>query len=103
MSTQQVNIYVFRDPLTTRTNNTVVAVAAYTDVVACFGPDGLNAGFGGHVVFRNDATGDKYLGVWGARNASRFRTAMRGHYASVVVHEGRPPARLSVVHKQHQP
>jgi len=100
LSKRQVHIYVFRDPLNARTGNAVVAVAPYADVIACFGLDGLNTSFGGHVVFKNDEIGDKVLGVWGARNASRFRTAMRRHHPFVVVLEDRPPARLSVIRKQ---
>jgi hypothetical protein len=100
LSARQINIYVFRDPLTTRTSNTVVAVAPYADVIACFGLDGLDGTFGGHAIFKNDESGDKYLGVWGARNASRFRTAMRRYHPSVVVIQDRPAARLSVLRKQ---
>ena len=56
--------------------------------------DGLAAAFGGAALFRNDETGATYLGVWGARNASRFRTALRRSGAALDLIREHPPARL---------
>ena len=42
----------------------------------------------------NKDTGETYLGVWGARNASRFRTSLRRAGFDVAIIHEIPPARL---------
>ncbi|MGO9755414.1 MAG: hypothetical protein ACLPNY_02235 [Roseiarcus sp.] len=79
----RVASYVFRDKHFTLAGNTVVSAAPRDLVVSIFGggglkgEGGLSAVFGGAVVFRDEDTGLLYLGVWGSRNASRFRKALR--------------------------
>jgi hypothetical protein len=94
-------VYVFRDPgQFTVGHNALVSVAPNDLVVAVFGggglmdADGLSSVFGGAAVFKNDETGKLYLGVWGARNASRFRTALRRAGATLDLVGEPPPARL---------
>jgi hypothetical protein len=41
------------------------------------GEAGLESVLGGSAFFRNDETDSTYLGVWDARDASRFRTGLR--------------------------
>ena len=46
-----------------------------------YGEQGLLAAFGGGALFRNAQDENVLLGVWGARNCSRFRRLLRetGH------------------------
>lgn len=54
--------------------------------------DGLSSAFGGAVVFKNDGTGQSFLGVWGTRYASRFRSDLRRHMPIAICKEA-PDAR----------
>ena len=94
-------VYVFRSNGFSRSGNTVVAVAPLALVAAVYGgggvvgEGGLSAAFGGAAVFKNDATGACFVGVWGARNASRFRADLRTKTQIEVFNE-MPDARLSL-------
>ena len=50
----------------------------------------LAAAFGGWARFVRDATGERWLGVWGARKASRFRRLLRERGAVFAVEEALP-------------
>lgn len=58
------------------------------------GKDRLAARFGGAVIFRNDGTEERYLGVWGARDASRFRRILREAGFDIALIKERPRVRL---------
>jgi hypothetical protein len=98
--TERVVVYVFRDRHFAPAGDTIVSAASRDVVVSVFGGGGLkgeaglSAAFGGSAVFRDADTGLLYLGVWGSRNSSRFRRALRdGGVASHIV-RGPPPGRL---------
>jgi hypothetical protein len=97
---REVTVYVFRDSVVSGSAETVVSVAAQDDVIDCFGLDSLASDFGGYVIYRDDEAGRKYVGVWGARHASKFRSALRKHFASVSTLHERPHARRAVVHQK---
>ncbi len=92
--------YLFRHGHFAPDGNTVVSVAARDVVVSIYGGggtmdgDGLDQTFGGYCVFRADDTGACFLGVWGARNASRFRNDLRRGGILLELVRGPPPARL---------
>ena len=94
---ERVPVYVFR-----ARGNAVMSAAPRDVVASVYGgggmwdSGGLNAAFGGGCVFRNDDTGAYFLGVWGARNASRFRGALRRGGVDLDIVRGPPPARLIV-------
>jgi hypothetical protein len=99
---ERILVYLFRDGHFAPRGDTVVSVAARDAVVAVHGGggvmdgDGLSKAFGGSCAFRNDDSGALFIGVWGERNASRFRNGLRaGGLALEIMHE-RPPARLVV-------
>src|SRR5262245_2077594 len=97
---QALTVYVFRDRHFSPAGDTVVCAAPLDLVVSVYGgggvleSGGLSAAFGGAAFFRNDETGTRYLGVWGARNASRFRSGLRRSGAALEIVRDPPPARL---------
>lgn len=54
----------------------------------------MSLAFGGNASYRNDKTGETFLAVWGARNASRFRASLRRNGPITIMREP-PPARLA--------
>lgn len=101
MSGEPCPIYFFRSKGFAASGDTVVSVAPLQQVVSvysgggAFEADGLSAAFGGAAIFRNDETGAIFAGVWGTRNASRFRREMRERLPTVLRREA-PDARLVV-------
>lgn len=93
-------VYVFRDASFSRGGDTIVCAAPSDLVIAVFGgggtfeADGLGAAFGGSAVFKNNVTGQTFLGVWGARKASRFRNQIRASGVALRVKNEPPPAHL---------
>lgn len=96
----RLRVYVFRSRDFVRASETVVSAAALDLVVSVYGGGGLKGeggladAFGGAAVFKDDATETYFLGVWGARNASRFRAALRASGAVIDIVEEAPPGRL---------
>ncbi len=94
------HVYLFRSERSGHGGGTVICAAPADLVVAAYGggghldQEGLRLAFGGNAFFRDDETGACFLGVWGARNASRFRTALRRKAEITIVREP-PPARLA--------
>ena len=98
MATSPCPVYLFRYAGFAPSGDTVVSVAPLDCVVAFYGSGGvvgeggLSSAFGGHVVFKNDLSGEYFVGVWGARNASRFRNELLAHM-QITVHKEAPDAR----------
>lgn len=94
-------VYVFRDAHLAPAGDTVAAAAALDFVVSIYGggglkgEEGLSTAFGGAAYFRNDASGDSFLGVWGRRNASRFQSRLRQAAIDLTILHQPPPARLT--------
>lgn len=97
---QTLPLYTFRDRHFAPAGNTVVSAAPLSRVVKVYGGGGLKgesgliAAFGGAATFRDEDTGDLYLGVWGKRNTSRFRRQLREAGANIVTIKTPPPGRL---------
>lgn len=97
--TEPISIYVFRAVKFAKSES-VVTAAPLDIVVSVFGGGGmkgelgLSAAFGGYAYYRDDATGAAYLGVWGDRNASRFRRRLRESGLVLQIVGSEPPARL---------
>lgn len=100
MTDEPKPVYLFRSDSIVPGSNTVVCAAPADLTVAAFGggghldQEGVRRAFGGNALYRNDETGQTFLAVWGARNASRFRTALRCK-ATIVLMREPPPARLA--------
>jgi hypothetical protein len=105
---RQSSVYLFRDRHFAPACDTVVSAAPLTVVVNVYGGGGLKGegalteAFGGSAIFRNDETGDLYFGVWGARNASRFRRTLQEAVKGIDVVNGQPPGRLVWWHTQRR-
>jgi hypothetical protein len=97
---QRFPVFVFRAGHFARNGDSVVSAAPLDLVVSVFGGGGLKgeaglkAVFRGVAFFRNDETLLQYLGVWGARKASRFRRMLREAGARLDIVREPPPARL---------
>lgn len=93
-------IYLFRSEAIGPGSSTIVCAAPTRLVVAAYGggghheQQGVGRAFGGSAFFRSEETEETFLAVWGARNASRFRTALRRKGAITIVRDP-PPARLT--------
>jgi hypothetical protein len=100
MTTFPCPVYLFRSAGFAPSGDTVVSVAPLESVVAVYGSGGVvgeggvSSAFGGAAIFKNDASGEHFIGVWGTRNASRFRNELRAHMPITVLKEA-PNARLS--------
>ena len=92
-------VYLFRSERFSPSGNTVVCVAPLEEVVSVYGgggvegEGGLSTAFGRAAVFKNEESGDYFIGVWGARNAARFRSTLRSHMPITILKEA-PNARL---------
>lgn len=93
------SIYVYRDPHFAPAGDTLITVAPLELINLVYGlgegsrQAALAAVFGGAAVFKDEDSGAFYLGIWGKRNASRFRTALQRH-ADVAIVRAPPPGRL---------
>jgi hypothetical protein len=99
MATTLCPVFLFRSSGFAPSGDTVISVAPLEAVIFVYGgggvvgEGGLHSAFGGAAVFKNDTTGGCFVGVWGARNASRFRRELRAHMDIRVIKEA-PDARL---------
>ena len=99
---EPVPIYLWRAPFQGNGSDTVISVAPAEAVTAVYGgggiydTEGLRAAFDGSVVFCNPETRAMFLGVWGARKASRFRSELRLSGAHVEILRHAPPAVMAV-------
>jgi hypothetical protein len=98
-ASQKIPVYVFRGGPFSPAGNTVVSAADLDAVVKVYGAGGihnsagLSKAFRGAVFFRNDS-GQSFLGVWGARKASKFRSALKQAGLNIELVRSPPPARL---------
>jgi hypothetical protein len=92
-------VYVFRKAVDPTSKGTEITIARADAVVSCFGgngifnSNGLSALFDGCICYKDERTGDKYLGVWGVRKCAKFRNLMRKHFSSIEISREIPPFR----------
>jgi len=85
-----LTVYVFHDRMALRVN-AVVCVGGREEIEEALGLDQLEEIFEGEVVYRNDSIKKDYVGVWGARNASRLRRLLRDQGAALLIRRTPPP------------
>jgi hypothetical protein len=82
-------VYLFKG-----SDGPVVCVAPGESVLATFGSLAVfSAFFGGHMTFGWPPSAHLFLGVWGHRNASRFRRLLRERLGPLEIIHTPPPGR----------
>ena len=84
-----LNVYVFRDPHFAPDGDTMVCVAERSQTERFFPKKEIAWAFSGHAVYRRWPW-KAYVGVWGKKNASRFRRFLRERGAELVIHHDEP-------------
>jgi hypothetical protein len=86
--TRPLRVYVFRD-----WQDAVACAAPGPAVLEAFGGFPLfQTYFGGYMTFGKLFSSDEFLGVWGHRNANRFRRILRERWGELEIIHARPPA-----------
>jgi hypothetical protein len=103
---EKVPTYLFRRA-GIAASESVICVAPREIVASVFGGGGvkdaagLTETFGGAAVFEDEEGERYYLGVWGSRNCSRFRTALRRAGIAITIVHASCPGRLKYYFKRH--
>ena len=84
-----IHAYVFRDAYHAKGGDAVVCVIEQAAADERLGPGRVESLFGGCAVYTTPE-GQDFIGVWGARNASRLRRFLRERGAEVSIHRERP-------------
>lgn len=85
-----LNVYAFRSSAFARNRDSVVCIGVRKQLEGLLGTGVLSATFFGYALYR-DHNETEYIGVWGARNASKLRRLLRERGAQVTTHRGSPP------------
>ena len=98
---EPVDVYIFRDGLSPA-GDAVVCIARRSALRRYISKAQIDAAFSGYVTYHRPLW-KLYLGVWGSRNAARFRRFLRERGAEVIMHHKPPPLLTrtgSVRHKE---
>lgn len=95
MSSETIKVHIFRHPAFAPAGDTLVTVVPVAFALEAYGARGLADGFGGSALFENTASGEKWVGVWGTRNGSRFRSRLR-QFFTLAIEKNAPDARLTI-------
>ncbi len=108
--TDPLHVFVFRDPHFAPDGDTLVCIAEQAEVERFIPNDEVAWAFSGHAVYRRNERGGllslvmallrrrrTYVGVWGRKNASRFRRFLRERGAELKIHS-EAPANLRLVY-----
>jgi len=87
---EPLNVYIFRDAHFAPNGDTVVCIVGSADLRAFMTADEVAEAFSGHAVYWRWPW-RRYVGVWGDRNASRFRRFLRERGAELLIRRERPP------------
>lgn len=85
-----IDVYAFRSCAFARNGDSVVCIGARKQLESLLGAGMLSATFFGYALYR-DPNETEYIGVWGARNASKLRRLLRECGAQVIIHRESPP------------
>ena len=101
MSDEVVKVYRFQAPQFS-SGGAEVNLAKVADVIDCFGgggvknADGLSPIFQGFAAYKDEVSGQEYLGVWGVRNCSKYRRLLREYFGKLEIVNEKPECRLTV-------
>ncbi len=85
-----LDVYLFRDPHFAPDGDTIVCIAERTRMERFVAKKEVAWAFSGHAVYRRWPW-KTYVGVWGRKNASRFRRFLRERGAEVTIRREPPP------------
>ena len=85
-----LDVYAFRSSAFARNGDSVVCIGARDQLECLLGTGTLSATFFGYALYQ-DPNKTEYIGVWGARNASKFRRLLRERGVQVIIHREPPP------------
>jgi len=88
-----IDVFLFRDGFAGRGEATNVCVVRRDQAEFVLPLSEVDALFYGYVLYASE-DGAEFVGVWGARNAARFRRLMRERGAKLQLMKSSPPARL---------
>ena len=88
-----IQVFAFRDGFAGRGGATNICVACREEAEPVLPLAEVDDLFYGYVVYEAE-DGSEFVGVWGARNAARFRRLLRERGASLQLMPSSPPARL---------
>lgn len=94
--TEPLVIYIFRDPHFAPDGDTMVCVVERTGCERFLSKNEISSAFSGHVAFRRWWPWQTFIGVYGRRNASRFRRFLRERGADLTILREMPSRALLV-------
>lgn len=95
MGHEAITVHIFRHPAFAPAGDTHVTVVPVHCALKAYGLSGLTGAFGGSALFENTQSGEKWVGVWRARNGSRFRSRLR-QFFTLTIERKAPDARLTI-------
>ena len=79
-----------------------ISLARKEIVTDCFSRSEMSDLFGGLARYEDKKTGEEWIGVWGARKASKFRRLLREHGTTLIVVKSIPTKlRMKVAYYGH--
>lgn len=92
-----LDVFVFRDPHFAPDGDTLVCIAERAEMERFIPKGEVESAFSGHAVYSRNERGGlllrrrrTYVGVWGRKNASRFRRFLRERGADLKIHRAAP-------------
>lgn len=86
----KLDVYVFRDPHFSPAGDTLVCIAELSRMERFIPKEEVRWAFSGQAVYRRWPW-TTYVGVWGRKNASRFRRFLRERGAELTIYREAPP------------
>jgi hypothetical protein len=94
-SGEAATVHIFRHPAFAPAGDALVTVVQVSFALKAYGARGLTDAFGGSALFENADSGERWVGVWGARNGARFRSRLRMFF-KLAIEKNAPEVRLAL-------
>jgi hypothetical protein len=94
-----LTVYLFLDRVS-KGGEAIICVAEKSEIYPAIDRREIEGLFAGSILYKDDRRNKDYLGVWGARNASRLRRLLRERGFDLAIERKRPAGiRLGVIKK----